>query len=83
MGQMAILARHWNILPALGLPSAPAKEQLLRVLAVPSIATIEEEGEEEGGEDAEPEEYYSSSEGETDEEEVEEEERGPNKRSRR
>ena len=82
--QMAILARHWNILPVLGLPSAPGKDELLRVLAEPSVATIEEgEGEgEEGEEDADPEEYYSA-ESDTDEEEVEEEERGSNKRSRR
>jgi len=79
--QMAILARHWNILPVLGLPSAPGKDELLRVLAEPSVATIEE-GEGEGEEDADPEEYYSS-ESDTDEEEVEEEERGSNKRSRR
>ena len=80
--KLAILARHWNILPVLGLPLPPPRERLPACLTNHSVARIVEEAAEidVAGGAQDPEEYYSESESgdevekESDEEEVEEKE---------
>ena len=76
---MAILARHWNILPALGLPMPPSVDRLPACLTAHSVAPIEQEETEEGAADGELEEDYSeeessNSDSDDDEEEAAEEE---------
>ena len=41
------MARHWHILPALGLPSPPPVDRLPACLTAPSVEVLEEEEEEE------------------------------------
>ena len=41
------MARHWHILPALGLPSPPPVDRLPACLTAPSVEVWEEEEEEE------------------------------------
>ena len=64
-GSMPILARHWNILPPLGLPTPPSRDWLRPCLTQPSITAVpmdvaddseEEEEEQEEEEDEEEEE---------------------------
>ena len=70
---MAILARHWNILPALGLPMPPSVDRLPACLTTHSVAPIEE-GEAAEGEDGDLEEDYSEEESSNSDSDDEEEE---------
>ena len=84
LGCMAMLARHWNILPALGLPTPPSCDWLRPSLTRPSITAIplalHDNG---GGDDKLEEEYSEESDEEDPPEEEEREEAGPSKRQRR
>lgn len=81
LGCMAMLARHWNILPALGLPGPPSSDWLRPCLTRPSITSIPlADGS--GDEQLLEGEYSEESDDEEDppEEEEETEEAGPSKR---
>ena len=92
LGSLAMLARHWNILLALGLPTPPSCDWLRPCLIEPSItlapaAADDGDAADEGEEEEDSEEGEGDEEGEEggeeeSEEEVEEEEAGPSSKKR-